>query len=36
MEDQRFNVFENTVLGRIFGLKSDEVTRLNKMHNNEL
>jgi hypothetical protein len=36
-EEQRLRVFENRVLGRIFGLKKDEVTGdWRKLHNEEL
>jgi hypothetical protein len=35
--EHRLRVFENRVLRRIFGLKTDEVTRrLEKLHNEEL
>jgi hypothetical protein len=36
-EERRLRVFENTVLGRIFGPKMDEVTgKRRKLHNVEL
>ena len=36
-EERRLRVLENRVLGRIFGLKREEVTReLRKLHNEEL
>jgi len=36
-EERRLRVFENTVLRRIFGLKSDDVTgQWRKLHNEEL
>jgi hypothetical protein len=36
-EDHRLRVFENRALRRIFGLKTDEVTReWRKLHNEEL
>jgi len=37
MEERRLRVFENRVLGRIFGSKRDEVTReWRKLHNRDL
>jgi hypothetical protein len=36
-EERRLRVFENRVLGRIFGPKTDEVTgEWRKLHNDEL
>jgi hypothetical protein len=34
-EDRRLRVFENRVLGKIFGLKRDKVTREWRKLNNE-
>jgi hypothetical protein len=35
-EEQRLGVFENSVLGRIFGPRSDEDRSWRKLHNDEL